>query len=130
MKKQKTILIVEDDDNIRDLVKIALRRTGHELLEAKNGAEGVELALGKHPDLILLDLMMPVMDGMTAFKKIREDAWGKKVKVIIMTNLSATEDKLVADMVANKPLHYLIKSDWEIPDVIKKVEAALEDNPA
>ncbi len=129
MKKQKTVLIVEDDDNIRDLVLIALKPKGHALLQAKNGAEGVELALANHPDLILLDLMMPVMDGMTAFKKIREDAWGKNVPVIIMTNLSATEDKLVADMVANKPLHYLIKSDWEIPDVIKKVEAALEDTP-
>ncbi|MCE9644002.1 response regulator [Candidatus Parcubacteria bacterium] len=125
MKKKKTILIVEDDDNIRDLVVIALTPKGHTLLQAKNGAEGVELALANHPDLILLDLMMPVMDGMTAFKKIREDAWGKNVPVIIMTNLSATEDKLVADMVANKPLHYLIKSDWEIPDVIKKIEAAL-----
>ena len=125
MKKPKTILIVEDDDNIRDLVLIALRPKGHTLLEAKNGAEGVEMALKNHPDLILLDLMMPVMDGMTAFKKIREDAWGKRVPVIIMTNLSANEDRLVEGIALYKPLHYLIKSDWEIPDVIKKVEAAL-----
>lgn len=65
---------------------------------------------------------MPVMDGMTALKKIREDAWGEKVPVIILTNLSATKEQLLEDMVTHKSMHYLIKSDWKLHDVVKKIE--------
>lgn len=125
MNAQKTILVVDDDKNLRDLMLIALRPKGHTLLEAQNGKEAVELALKHHPDLILLDLMMPEMDGMTAFKKIREDEWGKNARVIIMTNLSADEENRVADLVANKPLYYLIKADWDIRDVVKRIEDSL-----
>ncbi len=84
------------------------------------------MALAKHPDLILLDLVMPEMDGMTALKKIREDAWGASVPVIILTNLSATKEQLVDDMITHKPMHYLIKSDWKLHDVVKKIEEILE----
>lgn len=126
MIKQKTILIIEDDENIRDVIMIALRSKKFVVLEAKDGAEGVELALSKRPDLILLDLIMPVMDGMTALKKIRQDVWGANVPVIIFTNLNATDEKIVEDMVTHKPLHYLIKSNWKINDVIKEIENILE----
>jgi CheY-like chemotaxis protein len=88
------------------------------------------MALGKHPDLILLDLIMPEMDGMTALKKIREDAWGEKVPVIILTNLSATDEQLVEDMVTHKPIYYLIKSDWNLRDVVAKIEKILETQNA
>src|SRR3989344_2376374 len=126
MKTQKTILIVEDEKSLRDAIVDILRLKDFSPLEAKNGREGVELALSKHPDLILLDLIMPEMDGMTALKKIRADAWGAKVPVIILTNLSATDEKLVDDMVTHKPMHYLIKSDWKIHDVVGKIEEILE----
>ena len=89
METQKTILVVEDEKSLRDAVVDILRLKNLIPLEARNGKEGVEVAIGKHPDLILLDLIMPEMDGMTALKKIREDVWGEKVPVIILTNLSA-----------------------------------------
>ena len=126
MKKQKTILIIEDEKSIREAIVDVLNRKNFLPLEAKNGREGVELALSKHPDLILLDLIMPEMDGMTALKKIRADVWGADVPVIILTNLSATSEKLVEDMVTHKPLHYLVKSDWKIHDVVDKIEEILE----
>ena len=126
MNKQKTVLIVEDEKSLRDAIVDILRLKDFNPLEAKNGKEGVGIALGKHPDLILLDLVMPEMDGMTALKKIREDAWGEKVPVIILTNLSATKEQLVEDMVTHKPMHYLIKSDWKLHDVVKKIEEILE----
>jgi DNA-binding response OmpR family regulator len=125
MKTQKTILIVEDEKNLRDAIVDVLDRKGFAALNAKNGKEGVELALSKHPDLILLDLIMPEMDGMTALKKIREDAWGARVPVIILTNVSATSEELIEDVVTHKPLNYLIKSDWKIHDVVKKIEEVL-----
>ncbi len=78
MKAQKTILVVEDEKILRDAVTDILRLKNFLSLEARNGKEGVELALREHPDLILLDLIMPAMDGMAAFKKIRQDAWGRR----------------------------------------------------
>jgi DNA-binding response OmpR family regulator len=129
VKKQKTILIievVEDEKSLRNAIVDILHRKNFNTLEAKNGREGVELALSKHPDLILLDLIMPEMDGMTALKKIREDAWGAHVPVIILTNLSATDEQLVEDVVTHKPMHYLIKSDWKLHDVVKKIEEILK----
>src|SRR3989304_9443406 len=97
MKTPKTILIIEDEKSLRDAIVDILRLKNFLSLEAKNGREGVELALSKHPDLILLDIIMPEMDGITALKKIREDAWGKKVPIIILTNLSATNEQFGDD---------------------------------
>jgi len=126
MEKQKTILIVEDEKNLRDAVVDILQLKKFLPIEAKNGKEGVELALSKHPDLILLDLIMPQMDGMTAFKKIRKDVWGANVPVIILTNLSANSEQLVEDMVTHKPMYYLVKSDWKLHDVVDKINEILK----
>lgn len=126
MKAQKTILIVEDEKNVRDGLVYALQRKKFSTLQAQNGKDGVELALEKHPDLILLDLLMPQMDGTTALKKIREDAWGAHVPVIVLTNVSMDEERLVEDMVAYKPLYYLIKIDWTFSAVAEKVKEELE----
>ena len=122
MKTQKTILVVEDEKSLREAFVDIFHLKKFLSLEAKDGQEGVELALSKHPDIILLDLLMPVMDGMTALKKIREDDWGKNVPVVILTNLSATNEQLVEDMITHKPMHYLIKSDWKLHDVVKEIE--------
>lgn len=126
MKTQKTILVIEDDKSLREAIVDTLRIKDFVPLSAKNGKEGVEMALDKHPDLILLDLIMPEMDGMTALKKIRQDVWGEKVPVIILTNLSSTDEQLVNDMIVSKPLNYLIKSDWKIHDVVEKIEEVLK----
>jgi CheY-like chemotaxis protein len=126
METQKTILIVEDEKSLRDAVVDILHLNKYKTLEAKNGIEGVEIALAKHPDMILLDLIMPEMDGMTALKKIREDDWGANVPVIILTNVSATNEQLVEDMVTHKPLNYLIKSDWKLHDVADKIKKVFE----
>jgi DNA-binding response OmpR family regulator len=125
MDTQKTILVIEDEKNLRDAITDILRAKNFLFIEAKNGKEGVDQALSKHPDLILLDLLMPEMDGMTALKKIREDVWGEHVPVIILTNLSATDEKLVEDVVTDKPMYYLVKSDWKLHDVISKIEEIL-----
>ena len=128
MKKKKTILVVEDEKSLRNALADSLSLKGFLFLEAKNGREAVEVALSSRPDLILLDLFMPEMDGMTALKKIREDAWGAEALVVILTNLSATDERLVEGIALYKPLYYLIKSDWKIHDVIKKIEEIVESN--
>jgi DNA-binding response OmpR family regulator len=126
MKTPKTILVVEDEKSLRRAIVDILRLKKFLSLEAKNGREGVEMALSKHPDLILLDLILPEMGGLAALKKIRADAWGADVPVIILTNLSADNEQLVDDIVTHKPMYYLIKSDWRIHDVVDKIESVLE----
>lgn len=126
MKKQKIVLIVEDEKDIREALRdvLVLRKT--KVLEAKDGKEAIDISLTSHPDLILLDLLMPQIDGMTALKRIREDDWGRSVPVVILTNLNANNEQIVEDMITHKPLEYLIKSDWKIYDVVKKVEKILK----
>lgn len=126
METKKTILVVEDEKSLIGAIIDTLHLKNFLTLSAKNGKEGVELALLKHPDLILLDLLMPEMDGMTAFKKIREDAWGANVPVIILTNLNASNDSLVKDVFKTSPAFYLIKADYKLADIVKKIEELLK----
>ncbi len=125
MKKQHTVLVIEDEKSLRSAMVDILRFKDFLPLEAKNGKEGVRLALELHPDLILLDVIMPEMDGMTALKKIREDDWGKKIPVIVLTNLSAINEHPADNAAAHIPTHYLIKSDWKLHDIVKKIEEVL-----
>ena len=125
MKKNKTILVVEDENTIRGAIVDILLLNNFEVIEATNGEEAVGLALDHHPDMILMDIIMPIMDGMTALKKIRQDDWGQNVPVIILTNQNATDEQLVEDMAIHKPICYLIKSDWKIHDVVKEVISTL-----
>ncbi len=126
MQTSKTILIIEDEKSLREATVDILELKGFLALSAKNGKEGVEIALLKHPDLILLDLIMPEMDGMTTLKKIREDAWGNTVPVIILTNLSEINGNVADDVAAHIPTEYLIKSDWKLHDIIKKIDNILK----
>jgi DNA-binding response OmpR family regulator len=126
MNQNKTILIVEDEVSLRKALADTLEKENFIVLEAENGKEGVKQALQNHPDLILLDLLMPIMNGIDALKHIRQDSWGAKAPVIILTVLSATDENLIKTMVAERPLFYLIKSDWKIYDVVKKIKEVLK----
>ena len=92
--------------------------------EAKNGEEGLRRALKEHPDLILLDIAMPKMDGMTVMKKLRKDRWGKSVPIILLTNIDA-DIRILEGVVEDEPLHYWIKSEWEIENIVVKVKEIL-----
>jgi len=124
IQESKTILIVEDETSLRHALRDKLTRENFAVLEAKNGEEGLEVALREHPDLILLDIVMPKMDGITMLKKLREYLWGKSAKVIILTNLSDNEK--VAEAMRQETFEYLVKSDWKIEDVVAKVRERLE----
>lgn len=126
MKIQKTILIIEDEKSLRSAMVDILRLKNFLPIEARNGKEGVTLALLKHPDLILLDLIMPEMDGMTALKNIRGNSWGEKVPIIILTNLSGPNEQLADDLLAHRLTHYLIKSDWKLHAIVEKIEEVLD----
>lgn len=122
----KKILVVEDEPDMRQALVESLKHEGLEVTQATNGGEGLAQALGSHPDLIILDILMPKMDGMEMMKKLRkQNEWGRKVPIILLTNLSA-DDKIMRGIVEDEPSYYLVKSDWKIPDVIEKVREMLK----
>ena len=115
----KTILIVEDDNNIADLLRIYLEKEGYHAAIAPDGGAGVELYRKLHPDLVLLDLMLPVMDGYGVLRAIRADS---NTPVIMLTAKGETMDKvsglkLGADDYITKP--------FEMKEVLARVEAVL-----
>ncbi len=85
------IAIVEDDTAISQMYRIKFEAEGFEVETAENGALGLQLIEDFTPDIILLDLMMPEMDGEEMLTKLRATAWGKDIKVIILTNMGETE---------------------------------------
>jgi len=122
----QTILIIEDEEAIRTVLSDALKKESFSVLEADNGVQGLNMALEKHPNLILLDIIMPVMDGVTLLKKLREDEWGKSVEVIMLTNLSDAHD--VADALSRGVHDFLVKADWKLEDLIGVVKQKLKLN--
>ena len=121
---KKTILIIEDELPMLKALSDKFALEGFEILEAKDGAEGLEAAISKKPDLIILDIFMPVMDGKAMFEKLRQDAWGKTVPVIILTNLNP-DDKTLDQLMKNGPSYYFIKSKWKLEELVAKVKSEL-----
>ncbi len=87
----KKIVIVEDELPIQLMYQMKLKREGFDVRVASNGLEGLNIVESFHPDLILLDLRMPVMDGAEMLEKLRAAPWGSDIRVIILTNISKTE---------------------------------------
>lgn len=91
MTKPYKILIVEDDEPIRNLYTLKLKQEGFDVMTAENGSAGFKLARQYEPDMILLDLRMPVMTGEEMLAKLRATDWGSSIRVIILTNISKNE---------------------------------------
>jgi len=90
-----TILVVDDEEDIRELVSInLLREEKYEIMEAADGLEGLHLAKKKRPDLIILDLMLPEMDGITVYQRLRDDSRTAHIPVIMLTAKGRLEEKL------------------------------------
>lgn len=120
----KKILIVEDESPLRNAVSDILSFEGFQVFQAKNGQEGLDIAIKEKPDLILLDLMMPIMDGLSMLEKLREDKpYGAQASVILLTNIN-DPDK-VAQATSAGSYDFLVKSDWNIEDVVRKIKARL-----
>lgn len=120
----KKILIVEDELAYSKLLSDQLIEKGYSVLEAVNGKGGLEIAKKENPDLILLDIRMPVMDGMTMLDLLRKEKWGNKMKVIMLTNLEP-DDKIIREVVTTEPSYYFVKSDIKLADLLAKIKELL-----
>lgn len=118
-----TILIVEDESILRRLLVTTLRGEGYTVFEAADGKAGHEQAIKRHPRLVLLDIIMPEMDGLAMLQKLREDEWGKTAKIVLLTNLDD-----IADLEKAKKYgvyDYLVKSDWSLEELANQVREKL-----
>lgn len=91
MSTRPRAVVVEDDHDIQYLYKLKLEREGFEVAVASNGHEGLDTVKNFRPDIVLLDLMMPVMSGSEMLAVMRSEPWGSDARVIILTNISKDE---------------------------------------
>ena len=124
MKTQKTILVVEDEKSLCKAIVDILSRNNFLPIEAKNGKEGVELALSRHPDLILLDILLPKMNGYEILEAKQKDPSIASIPVIVVSNSGQPVeiDRVMAFGVKD----YLVKSQFDPEEVLVKVREQLK----
>jgi len=123
-KINKTILVVEDEVAMLQALSTKLKLEGFKVFKAENGEKGFEIALKEHPDLIMLDILMPKMDGIEVLKKIRDDqSWGAEALIIMLSNLSDADS--VSKVAQYGVYDFLVKTDWRLDDVLKFVKNKL-----
>ncbi len=118
---QKKILVVENDQVLSRILAHTLTQHGFTTAEARNGIEGLAVAETFHPDLMLLDIDMPEMDGVTMLKELRTK--GDITPIMMLTNLNNPD--YIADAAEHGVHEYLIKADWDVDEVVEKVKIKL-----
>lgn len=122
------ILLVEDDFSLRDIYGARLQADGHTVVTASDGEEALAVAMREHPDLIVLDVMMPKISGFDVLDILRSTPETKTTKVIMMTALSQDTDRQRGEALGvNK---YLVKSQVTLEDVVASVKQVLGEGAA
>lgn len=119
---QKKILIVEDEVPILNGISDKFTFEGFLVIKAKDGKDGLDKALKNHPDVILLDNLMPNFDGFYLLENLRKDKWGKNAPVIMWSNSHDTTTNKRAKKLGI--YDFMVKSEWEYRDVVKKAKEA------
>lgn len=125
LNKRVLILVVEDEDLLAKTIKEKLVSEGFEVDIATDGLSGFSMAIEKHPDLILLDLLLPKMDGMNVLRRLRDDEWGKYVPVIILTNLTSADEKRNRDITELEPSYFFVKTDKSLEEIVERIKDRL-----
>ena len=123
------VLTIEDQPDIRRLIRMTLEYKGYRVLEAGDGAEGLRLARQENPALILLDVMMPGIDGLTVGRELATDAALNAIPVIMISALGGSDDQHAG--LATGVRAYLVKpfSPFELLDLVHRLTAAAEAEP-
>lgn len=120
----KNVLIIEDDEFLRGLINKKLTAEGFAMISAIDGEEGIKKAKEEKPDLILLDLVLPNVDGFEVLAKIKDDPVSSSIPVIILSNLSQKED--IDKGVKLGAVDYIIKAQFTPEEIVDKVKAILK----
>jgi len=124
MDSKYKILYIEDQGALSRALTRAFEKEGIEFLSEKDGEAGLSTALREHPDLLLLDILMPNMDGITMLRELRKDPWGKDAKVLILSNLSDAQKEREANELG--VVGYIVKSDINASKIIDRARMILE----
>ena len=119
------ILIVEDEVALRKALAEEFSDNGYTVIEAGDGLEGFEKAIAEKPDIILLDQLMPKLNGVGMLKQLRQDPWGASVPVIMATNMSTADT--INDAIDAGANDYFIKSEVSIAEITKLIKQRLEE---
>ncbi|MDO4773601.1 MAG: response regulator [Candidatus Saccharibacteria bacterium] len=118
------IAIIEDDPTISQMYRMKFEADGFDVRLADNGAIGVELAESFRPDIILLDMQMPEMNGAEALAAIRQQEWGKAIPVIVLTNLG--EEEAPAELKDLNVASYIVKANMTPRQVVAAVKTLID----
>ena len=119
------ILFIEDEISLQTTLGGALKEAGFEIENAYDGEAGLKAAQTSKPDLILLDLILPKMDGFQVLKDLKSGAGTKDIPVIVLTNLESADD--VGKVIALGATTYLVKSNYELGDIVTKIKEILKN---
>lgn len=128
LKKLNTkLLLIEDDKMLSDMYVTKFSKEGFKIMKAENGAVGLDMAKKEKPDLILLDIIMPKLDGFAVLKELKKDPGTANTHILILTNLGQSEDvekgkKLGAD-------DYFVKANHTPAEIVEKVKYLLTQKP-
>lgn len=126
-QSEAKILVIEDEKDILKIFTYKLTREGFNVITALDGKKGLETALSQTPDIILLDILMPVMDGLTMLQNLRKaNEYGKKVPVILVTNLSASSEDIIKKVAETEPVYYFVKIDMKMEELISTIKKQLK----
>ena len=126
MKPTQKILLVEDEFKVSKIYREHLERAGYNVFVAHDGQEGLMMAKNSLPDIILLDIIMPVMDGIEMLKKLKADSGLASIPVVILTNLDTTEGVEAALKAGGT--NYLIKSNYSLAQLEVKVREVFKNH--
>ena len=118
------IAIIEDDPVINQMYRMKFEADGYDVAMADNGQRGVEMVKAFQPDIILLDLQMPEMDGTEALTEIRSQDWGKDIPVLILTNLG--EEEAPVELKRLDVSSYIVKAELTPKQVVARVKETLD----
>ncbi|MBU4343095.1 MAG: response regulator [Candidatus Omnitrophica bacterium] len=123
MADQKKILIIDDEEDLRKMLKIRLEQEGFNIVQANDGDVGLKTAEQEVPDMIIMDIMMPNMDGYSCLKEVRSLPKTKDIPILM---LSGKEEEKVRDLFAFQKISGYIEKPFELDDLVVKVREILK----
>jgi DNA-binding response OmpR family regulator len=127
MSTKHVVAVIEDDQSIASMYQIKLENSGFEVVVAHDGQKGLELVEKTKPDVLLLDIMMPVMTGDEMLEKLRQHAWAANIRVIVLTNLSKDEAPHALRFLSVD--RYVVKAHHTPSQIIEVVREVLSAKP-
>ena len=121
----KKILFVEDESALQKTFGDVLIKEGYDMISALDGEAGLKLAKERKPDLILLDLILPKMDGFEVLKQLKKEVETKAIPVIVLTNLERVVD--IEKAIEAGATTYLVKANYTLEEVLEKIKKALSE---